>query len=597
MGLEIDRRRLLGLGLASGAGAALDGLGVPLLTSSDAAVAAERTDPVSMAMHIHASFSEGAGSMDAQLHQAQSHGIDVLWWTEHDFRLKAHGYRSAVRFEGRRELEDGDEWVWSDATTGAVQGADGSFVTDVRSPDEPGSALRLRVTGPADDWGTLTWTGTAWNHTYTTSVVDQVLELDVLGERLGRDNQLVVELLTSWRPARGGRPAGQYVLQYRVGNAGGRHLEGDGRLGVVPLASTGDWQRLTMRVADDMAALWPDLVRGDAALVRLSVGVRARKGATARAVVDRLRLHRTDRDRALGLQTAMIREYAGRYPRVQQFQASELSLVNHLNAFGGDHALPTYPPEQGAHKDTSIDAARAMVSWAHEHGQLVSYNHPLDGVADRTELARVLVTTYGLGAEAIEVGCPQRLEDTTWAYDVAARNAVFTTATGVSDDHSGQDWQTRSARWITSVWADSTSPADLLSAVGRGRAWFWDLAGWRGTLELLVGGAPAMGGVLLTSAPRTSVRAVVTDVPGGGSVEIVVGTVDLAGTAALRPLVDVRPAPPGSRTVDVPPDSYVRAVVRSRAGAVVGFSNPVWVLRAAPPAGVPAGRLLPAIPT
>lgn len=589
MGHEIDRRQLLGLGLAGGAAA----LGVPLLAGSDspARAAAPRTDPVSMAMHIHSSWSEGAGSMQAQLHQAQRLGVDVLWWTEHDFRVTARGYRQAVHFDGRREAENGDEWVWSDATAGPVTGAAGRFVTDRHSPDEAGSALRLQVTGPSADWGSLTWTGTAWNHTYTTSIVDTTLVLDVLGEQLGKDAQLVVEVLSSYRPGTGGRPAGQYALQYRVGQGGQPWLEGDGLTGVVPVASTGSWQRLQMTLADDMAALWPDLVRGDAGLVTFSVGVRARRGATAQAVVDRLRFHRADRDNALGLQAAMMKEYASRYPAVRQHQASELSLVLHLNTFGGQQVLPDYP-QAGAHKDDSVSAARAMVRWAQAHGGLVSYNHPLDGLANRAELAKVLVTTGSLGADALEVGCPRSLDDIAWAYDVAARNSVFVTATGVSDDHSGKAWETRTARWVTSVWAGSLQQADLLSAVGSGRAWFWDLAGWGGTLDLKVDGQPGMGGVLVTGQRRTSVQVQATDVPTGGSVDIVVGAVDNAGTADLRPSISVQTAAVGSRTVDVAPGSYVRAVVRDRRGTVVGFSNPAWVLRTAPPGGVPVGRRL-----
>ncbi|MBA3373116.1 MAG: twin-arginine translocation signal domain-containing protein, partial [Euzebyaceae bacterium] len=34
--------------------------------------------PVSMAMHIHSSFSEGAASMAAQLLQAETNDVDVL---------------------------------------------------------------------------------------------------------------------------------------------------------------------------------------------------------------------------------------------------------------------------------------------------------------------------------------------------------------------------------------------------------------------------------------------------------------------------------------------------------------------------------------
>lgn len=600
---DVTRRRLLGLGLGlaagAGAGAALSGLGLPTATrvgpaTRAAPVTRGRSDPVSMAMHVHASFSEGAGSMHAQLEQARRLGIDVVWWTEHDFRLRAHGYRRAVRFDGRSEPEDGVDWTWRDSTSGPMTGAAGRFVTDEHSPDEAGAALRLAVTGPEQAWGALTWAGQAWNSTYTTAIADTTLDLDVLAEALGPDAELVVAARLSFHPASAGRPAGQYALQYRFGSGGPRATEADGLLGVVPRALGAGWQRVHLDLRADAAALWPDLVAGDDALTELSVGVRARRGATAQAVVDRLRFTRSARDDALALQAELMGRYAERYPAVSQLQASELSLVRHLNVFGGEQILPDYP-QAGPRKDDSVTAATAMVAWARRHGRLVSYNHPLDGTGSAAVLARVLVETRNLGAHALEVGTPQDVEAIATAYDVAARNSIFVTATGVSDDHSGQAWETRRARWVTSVRADSLQEADLLAAVSAGRAWFWDLAGWSGTLDLRVAGEPAMGGVLVTPASSTAVEVVATDLPADATLEIVVGRVDNAGAAALQPAVEVTRLPARSAAASVisaPADSYVRAVVRDRDGATVGFSNPVWLLREQPPGGVPADRLL-----
>lgn len=588
---DLTRRRLLGLALAGGAGAALGGVGLPLAATRPAA-AHSLTDPVSMAMHLHASFSEGPASMHAQLAEAQRHAVDVVWWTEHDFRLQAHGYRREVHFDGREEAEDGVAWTWVDDKTEPVRGARGEFVTDAHSPDEAGAALRLSATGPQQEWGAVTFTGRAWNRTYTTSVVDTTLELDVLAEALGPDAELVVELALSWRPESAGRPAGQYRLQYQVGTGGTRSVEGDGLLGVVPVAATGAWQRLTMRPIDDVAALWPDLVAGDNALRALSVGVRARRGATGRAVVDRLRFLRTGRADPFGLQAGLMAQYADRYPAVTQRQASELSLVRHLNAFGGARVLPAYADPR-PRKDDSLEAAAAMVAWAHAQQSLVSHNHPLDGgVENRHQLARMLLATRNLGADLLEVGCPQDVEDIAYAFDVAARNSLFVTATGVSDDHAGHPWETAGTRWVTSAWAASREEPDLLSAVGAGRAWFWDLAGWRGAMELSVHGAPAMGGVLVTSDPATAVAVQATDLPAGGTLEVVVGRVDDAGEHDAKPAVDVRRYATGAATVEVPPGSYLRSVVRSARGDLVGFSNPVWVLGAEPALGVPLGRRL-----
>ena len=114
------------------------------------------------------------------------------------------------------------------------------------------------------------------------------------------------------RPAAFRRLAGQYTLQYRIGTEQGRFTEESGLLGVVASAPGVGWQRLELRPVDDIAALWPDLVARDASLWRLRLSVRARRNATATAVVDRLRLKRERRENQKGLllQSELMEEYA-----------------------------------------------------------------------------------------------------------------------------------------------------------------------------------------------------------------------------------------------------------------------------------------------
>ena len=70
----------------------------------------------SMAMHVHSSFSEQSGSMDAQLNQAATNTVDVLWWTDHDFRMTGRGYRKTVHFISLTAVKgasgEGGAWHW-----------------------------------------------------------------------------------------------------------------------------------------------------------------------------------------------------------------------------------------------------------------------------------------------------------------------------------------------------------------------------------------------------------------------------------------------------------------------------------------------------
>lgn len=315
------------------------------------------------------------------------------------------------------------------------------------------------------------------------------------------------------------------------------------------------------------------------------------------AVVDRLRFHRARRQRQQGedLRREVLAAYDGRFAGVTHHRAYEISMVRHLNWYGGDQTLPAFPSPPL--RDNDPDRTRAMVDWLHAHGGVVCWNHPLD-VESRESLARLMIQRDNLGADLVEIG-RDPFTDLLWVFDVAARNAVFFTAVGASDDHGGTDWRAAGERWVTTAWATSTGQPDLVDALRRGRAWFADPVRYGGTLDLTVGGRPAMGGVLVTGAAAVAVDLTATDLPGSASLEVVTGTVDLAGTADLRPSTRTRTLRPGELSdghfrLSVSPGAgtYVRTQVRAADGAVVAVSNPLWLLRREPPRGVPAARRL-----
>ena len=618
---RLRRRALLGGAVATGAAGV--GLGLSRAGELPAALGLRSggadPEPVTMAMHLHGSFSEGQASMAAHLAQAQRLGVDVVWWTDHDWRMSGYGYREAVHFDGLEEDEDGRWWRWTPEREGALRVGGGELVDEPRSPDEPGRALRLVASGE----GTMWYAASAWNFTYRTSLADTELELDVLRETAA--GRLLVEVTASYHPATGGRPAGQYAVCYEVGgDRPGVARRAEGLRGVVELpAAAGRWQRLRLRPVDDLAAIWPDLVAEDNSLYRLRIGLTAGPvaplggtaravppggtahadpaGSTARAVVDRLRLRRTERagQAGLHLRDELMRRYATRYPRVAQRSGLEVSLVRHLNWYGGDLRLPDYggrPPVI----DPSLPAAEAMVGLVHRAGGLVSYNHPMQGeVAQPDALARLLVDRRALGCDLVEIGYPGDLGKLLWVLDATARNAVFYTGVGVSDDHAGTDWLEQRANYLTGVWAASTGTADLLGGLRAGRAWFANPKHWRGVLDLRCAGRGAMGGALVTAYPRVDLTVLATELPAGGALELLVGRADLAGAepAVVRTTtVPARQVRGGSYQASVEPGggAYVRAVVRAGDGSVAGVGNPLWLLRRDPPHGIPADRRLTA---
>ena len=601
----LTRRRALGAGLGLGAGVAFSGTtaaAMPRPGTPAQGAGRDRCRPISMVTHLHSSFSEGGsyaaggggGSMMAQLDQAVRNDVDVIWWTDHDWRMAAFGYYEAIGFDGTRE---GQDLTWTQQRTGDVTDVRHEFVTEPRSPDEDGGALRVAATGPADEWGAGLMWGKGGNSFYTTNLTDTVLTIDMLAEQVSADAELVVEVGTSYRPATAGRPAGEYRLQYRVGVAAARYLA-EPLLGVVTVAATGRWQSVTLPLLDDVSRFWPDLVAEDSSLARLRFGVVARSGARGQGVFDRLRFERSNRDVLVDpvrLQQDLARRLGADYPGVAQHFGTEVSMVRHLNAYMADLELYDYPPQDPPPRlDGSVEAASELVRWYHDRGAVVQYNHPPINHAE-------MVATRGLGADLVELAEsgnePEVFRERMAQFDVAARHGIFMTGTSQQDDHVGRNWTNFAQFFLTSVWAESTSAVDLLAAMASGQVWGHDLVRWpSGTLDLQVWGRRAMGKVFRTKAPRHQVMVTATDLPAGAVVDVVLGVCDLQGlTPAVRrttyPASDFDQGPVRV-TMNRGVGSYLRVEVHDADGLLLGFGNPFWLLPPDSPLDVPAGREL-----
>ncbi len=269
-----------------------------------------------------------------------------------------------------------------------------------------------------------------------------------------------------------------------------------------------------------------------------------------------------------------------------------MSLTRHLNWFGGSLTMPDYGTRAPV-KDDAPAVVSDMVRYIQQHSGLACYNHPLYG--SREAVATELVGSRVFGADLIEIGSggPAQLDPLLYVFDALARNGVFVTANGVSDDHDGTDWLGRPANWVTKVWAPSVELPQLTAALAAGSAWFYRPDQWGGELDLSANGRPAMGGVLVGAAP-VAVTVHAADLPERGLLEIVTGVVDHRAAAphTTIELVKARDVPAAGLTCDIKPGNYIRAQVRAADGSVVGVGNPCWVLGAEPATGIPTPRRL-----
>ena len=628
----ISRRHFLGAtaGIAAATAAFRR---IPRLTlhSAKRAVTADGTSAYSMAMHIHSSFSEQSGSMDSQLFQAATNAVDVLWWTDHDHRMDGIGYRRTVHFTSLTEEVggpgQGGPWLWTQAESGPLTSVSGGgIVENPCSPNDPVAGGSLHLVTKSSTTATAKYGYYAdcrpagWN--YRDNLTGQSLTIDVLLESGWEEGYLELLVATSRHEAAGGQPAGDYTLSYRFVPPGAptsrvaNGIQGVITIPVIPPSSAAPWCTVTITPSNDIAALWPDLDYRDFALFGLTLSA-VSNGNRVAGYFDYLRFTRNISGEAfLEQQIDMGAGLAFKYPSVVQRQGLEVSWqVPHINWFGGAVVIPDYGSTTPATWSSYL--LNTAVPQIHAARGLVSYNHPygygggpaLRLKAQDSALAQVATTLLptatapaALGADLLEVGYNLRqgvdLDHHVALWDVMSRNAVFLTGNGTSDDHFGQDWYGLLNNWVTSVWAPSTAEADLLSSLASGRSWCGSLSEYRGSLDLLVDDSCPMGSVSVSSATSRLLVASATGIPPGGSLHVLQGAVDYAGTAdpaANTRLIGVYSATDLARgsiaqSIDNTGGSFIRTQVLNSAGAIVSVSNPIWLLRMPPPGGIPSQR-------
>lgn len=613
---------LAGTALLSGQGPAASAAFRPHPKPSARPVDPSGNGAYSNAMHIHSSFSERTASMQAHLTQATLNSVDVLWWTEHDWRLDGKNFWLVDHFTSLHGQPSGnrrkaESWIRREAGPNGA-GSGGGIVTRPCSPNDPVARGALWVSAQSTSAKLATCGYEANSDQYRDNLNRQSLSIDVMMEPGWADGYLEIRIGSSYHEAPGGRGAGTYAVSYQLVPSGKRHRTAQGRTGVVviPVAADGaTWTTVTVTPSQDIAALWPGLDHRDFALFSLGLYAGATGTETVTGYFDYLRFNRTlDGGELFAQQASMMQAYAPHYPAVTQQQGLEISLGwPHLNWFGPGITVPTYngPPYGKYMKWIKQDA----IPMVHKAGGLVSWNHPfgsswrltLKSQAEQNRLlqqvASQLLPAGVYGCDIVEVGYPKRagvdLAHHVALWDILSRNAVFVTGNGVSDDHWGTDWAGLIWNWYTTTWAASKKRGDLLTALSAGRVYCGSLAAPAVALDMLVDRQVPMGAVSVSSLTSRSLKLTAAGLPAGWSVALMQGDVDYAGTSGLasnaKQVGSFGPGDLNSNgkvtvTVDTSASSYLRTEVVDPNGKTQALSNPVWLLDAAPPGGIPAPR-------
>lgn len=564
----------------------------------------------SMAMHIHSSFSEQSGSMDAQLFQAAQNAVNVLWWTDHDHRMDGLGYATVMHFTGTSEAA----WNWVSKHSTGLKSSAAQFVSSPYSPNDPVAGGSMYLAAAAKAGVSSAYAGlyadthaAGWN--IRDNINGQSLSIDALLNPGWSRGYLELLISSSYHPS-----GGFYTLSYRmVPGSGPVTRAASGSLGIITVPVSSPWQTVTVTPEQDIAAIWPSVDPRDFALWNLQLNA-VSTGDTVSGYLDYLRFSRTLTGGELFTQQqSMMSALTASYPGVAQQQGLEVSRnLPHVNWFGGSNlAVPTYAGVADNAKAYLRYVQNTIIPQIHQGGGLVSYNHPY-GYSDVPEqsqsaqdallsqLAATLLADKVIGCDLIEVGYNLRqgvdLAHHIGLWDVLSRHAVFLTGNGTSDDHFGQDWAGLGNNWVSAAWSASTGQADLLAALAAGRSWCGAVS-YTGALDLLVDGSAPMGSVTVSGVSSRNLVLTATGIPSGGSVQLIQGTVDYAGstpdTAVAASWTDAELAAGGgqvSTPVDTAAESFIRPQVLDQAGNVIATGNPAWLLHNEPPGGIPAPR-------
>lgn len=447
-----------------------------------------------------------------------------------------------------------------------------------------------------------------------TSISGQRLEVTFGAVSLTNGATLEILIELSYHPAALSRRGGRYSLVYRFGAASSsRFLEGNGLVGVVaaPMPASGTLVQLTPEI--DVAALWPTMYAPDNGFYGLAFTAKSlRSGSVADVAVTSCSFvrSRSNGPAVVEDQLALVAQYSPRFPSVSARPCSEIGRYKtHVNAFGIPQLFPDFALDTPTNHDAFFNDLVADVQAA---GGAVSLNHPFgyngDPLLPADQQAALRRTTYstlaaqGLyGCDLLEVGYAVRgnvdIGTHLALWDTFSRNGRFVTGNGANDDHSGRGWMSDRNGFFTGAWAASKSDADLVSALRGGRAFFAHLGTWKqASLDLRVDDAVPMGSVLVSTESSHVLQIASSTLPAGATVEVIQGPADFSG--ALDPQTSVArvltaadfSSGMASVALSTLTSGFWRVQVKSSAGAIIAGTNPVWILRSAPPGGIPAAR-------
>jgi len=447
-----------------------------------------RQEPLSMALHIHGSLSERNGTMLWHTTQASTHGIDVIWWSDHDTMLLMLDRQGGYDFDGGHLVET-VPIIDKDAEHGF-------YITSSEVADLESSVLEGGPTGSGYYWclggrstGSNDWSSIRYSYDGDTAVH----HVPMLANAVAR---------VSIRPEHAPNPDWQLRFEFTLsGNLHGTlnqivyyigpddltaHNDHDSLF--VPVGQglqAGEWATLAFPLTED-AAYFIEGVDQCAQAYDVHLGVR--RGARSSVDIDDFDLNwSVDGEPLLQRQRDLIAEQFsdGDVTHFVGFEMTAIEAGQHINPLArASHEIPLY-----AYPPLSTIGAQTAVDYIHGHGGLAVCNHPLGAdqkdlpVPDaqdaivQAHLVDEWLPAEAYGCDAIEIGYLAREVDLAhhlMFWDELGLNGHVITGVGTSDQHVARRWPDSTNPFVTWVFRDEPTREGIIEQLALGRVFFGD---------------------------------------------------------------------------------------------------------------------------
>lgn len=560
--------------------------------------------PYNIQMHIHGhshhNAAEKPGSMQWHTYQAKDHGVDVIWWTEHDGMLNQ---RKDFIIDFKDAYVDGYGNVifnrQSNFLPEFLEIKQINGIAEVKILND--SLLHLRLNHLIGHQASLSYTprtnkGKLAGFRLPRPVSSNaVMRLYLKTDFGGMDNAVKIKVLLSWHISnRPHQHAVEYFFSDTVHSKSTRIYDDATIQFFLPVDPEGEYH--TLFLYDDVNAL---NYGKDNTITDIQVELLCKDRTSISTYLGNLSI--TSLDPEPEYQMGMIDEFSEEYERVYQVKGIagiEYSpfrtdyISPHFNLFLPQsrfdflEILEVFPDNQFDYREliNRVHLLNGVVSFNHIFGTSIYKNgeypaHIQDQMVD--SLAALYMSRNLFNADILEVGYMSRggvnLKNHLEIWDIFTANGFFLYGNGTTDAHGGL-WNIDIPNPFTSwVWAENSMDTSLLNALDSGRFYFGTLQNKIQKFSFSIDEFK-MGDRKYTDRKTGNLQIFLEPIPYNYTFRLIQGSVNYPGND-VHYIKNITFDPESPPIIDLSSSCFIRLEVEGNEDGVRIFSNPIVLLK------------------